>query len=70
MMRNITDKEKIKALETRLSKWESINHSTFNHNPIDAIAKLNGWMPLEEGQEMIVHYCGKEYVIKRNPIET
>lgn len=65
----MVDKEEIETLKTRLAKWESINYYTFTHNPVDAIARSKGWLPLDEGQEMTVSYCGKRYTIVRNENE-
>lgn len=34
-------------------------------NLVDLIATDNGWLPLEAGEKMTVHYHNKEYVIYR-----
>ena len=34
-------------------------------NFCDVIASTRGWLPLKRGEEMTIHYDGKEYVITR-----
>lgn len=44
--------------------WKSCYHQA-QGNSIDMIAYSCGWMPLEIGEEMRVHFNEKAYIIKR-----
>lgn len=44
---------------------ERLAHQDGSVDFIELIARLRGWQPLDKGEEMIVHFLGREYRIQR-----